>query len=88
MYSAAAAAAKDGSLPVTERLIRVVLAMNVSQNGGKALVEQMHKPQNALMHQKTQQLTLTRLTPVLTGLIEEGIREGLFPPPILPNAWK
>ena len=81
MYSAAAAAAKDGSLPVTERLIRVVLAMNVSQNGGKALVEQMHKPQNALMHQKTQQLTLTRLTPVLTGLIEEGIREGLFSTP-------
>ena len=81
MYSAAAAAAKYGSLPVTERLIRVVLAMNVSQNGGKALVEQMHKPQNALMHQKTQQLTLTRLTPVLTGLIEEGIREGLFSTP-------
>lgn len=81
MYSAAAAAAKDSSLPVTERLIRVVLAMNVSQDGGKALVEQMHKPQNALMHQKTQQLTLTRLTPVLTGLIEEGIREGLFSTP-------
>lgn len=30
---------------------------------------------------ETQQLTLTRLTPVLTGLIEEGIREGLFSTP-------
>lgn len=81
IYSAAANVAKDSSLPVTERLIRVVLAMNISQDGGKALVEQMHKPQNALMHQKTQQLTLTRLTPVLTVLIEEGIREGLFSTP-------
>ena len=81
MYSAAAAAAKDGSLPVTERLIRVVLAMNVSQNGGKALVEQMHKPQNALMHQKTQMAVLNGVTPILTKLIREGAEAGYFQTP-------
>ena len=81
MYSAAAAAAKDGSLPVTERLIRVVLAMNVSQNGGKALVEQMHKPQNALMHQKSQAAVLKGVTPILTDVVQDGIREGLFSTP-------
>ena len=41
----------------------------------------MHKPQNALMHQKSQAAVLKGVTPVLTEVVQDGIREGLFSTP-------
>ena len=55
--------------------------MNVSQGSAKELKEQMHKPQNALMHQKTQTVVLEGVTPILTEIIRDGIEEGLFATP-------
>lgn len=40
------------SIPVNERMIRVVMALNISGGNGKEIMEHIHKPQNALMHQK------------------------------------
>ena len=45
------------------------------------MIEQMHKPQNALMHQKTQKAILNGITPILAALIEEGVLQGLFNTP-------
>ena len=72
ILSAAQEAASDSSLTARERLIRTILALNVSQKGGQELKEQMHRPQNALMHQKTQMAVLNGVTPILTKLIREG----------------
>ena len=58
-----------------------ILALNVSQKGGQELKEQMHRPQNALMHQKTQMAVLNGVTPILTGLIREGAEAGYFQTP-------
>lgn len=72
--------AEDKSLPVVERLIRVILSMNVKESGedgGKELIEHMHNPKNALMHQKAQKMIIEGLTPILTKIIQEGIDEGL-----------
>lgn len=76
ILSAAQAAASDSSLSARERLIRTILALNVSQKGGQELKEQMHRPQNALMHQKTQMAVLNGVTPILTKLIREGAEAG------------
>ncbi|MBR3166248.1 MAG: TetR/AcrR family transcriptional regulator [Lachnospiraceae bacterium] len=73
-------AAADRSLPVVERLIRTIMSLNVTGEAGigREVLEQVHKPQNALMHQKMQQSLLDGVIPVLTGLVEEGNAQGVF----------
>lgn len=75
--------ASDKSVPVVERIIGVVISLNVSDSNsthgaaGKELIEQMHSPQNALMHQKTQKMIISGITPILTEIVREGIEQGL-----------
>ena len=45
---------------------------------GNEIMEQVHRPQNALMHQKMQTVLLTGINPILTELIEEGNQQGIF----------
>lgn len=73
---AAGVAAQKGK-PVLERLTEMMLALNVDSKLGHEIMEQVHKPQNALMHQKMQEGLLAGITPLITGLIEEGIAQGL-----------
>ena len=40
----------DDGLPVLERLTKTVIASNVDTATGNMILEQVHKPQNALMH--------------------------------------
>lgn len=75
--------AEDKSIPVEERIVRTILSLNVSEDteSSKAMIEHLHKPQNALMHQKTNQIMMRQLPPILAGIIEDGIAEGLFRTP-------
>lgn len=70
--------ALDTSVPVLERLTQSVLAANVDTKTGDMILEQMHKPQNALMHAKMQERLLKQLIPVFVQLIEDGISQGLM----------
>lgn len=90
MLSTAGEIAADKSIPVSERIIRVLLSLNVSEsnvgiaNGstiGKEMIEHMHNPQNALMHQKSQKMVIAGITPILTDIIREGITQGLCSTP-------
>lgn len=69
------AAQKDK--PVLQRLTETMLALNVDSELGNAIMEQVHKPQNALMHQKMQEELLKGVVPLIFGLIEEGIAQGI-----------
>jgi len=73
--------AKDKSIPVVERIIRVVMALNLNGGSSKEIMEHIHKPQNALMHQKIEKVIINGVTPILTGIIHEGIQQGLFHTP-------
>ena len=81
LLNAAQEAASDRSTPVKERIMRVVMALNIRSGSGKEIMEHIHKPQNALMHQKIQKIIITGVTPILTGVIREGIEQGLFNTP-------
>lgn len=81
VLSAAKEIAKDKSISVYERIFRVVMALNISGQSSKEIMEHIHKPQNALMHQKIQKVILSGVTPILTEIIREGIAEGLFSTP-------
>ena len=57
------------------------MSLNVASSEsaiGQEVLEPVHKPQNALMHQKMQQRLLDGVVPVLTALVEEGNAAGVF----------
>ncbi|RKM61252.1 TetR/AcrR family transcriptional regulator [Butyrivibrio sp. CB08] len=74
----AKAIVNDKDMPVLEKVAKALLAINI-QNGAKdAVLEQMHKPQNALLHQKMQEKLISGVVPLFAQLIEEGNKQGLF----------
>jgi AcrR family transcriptional regulator len=73
--------ANDKSISVFERMMGVVMALNINNKSDKEIIEHIHKPQNALMHQKVQRVILTEVTPILAEIIEDGIKEGVFNTP-------
>lgn len=81
LLGAAQEIAADKSISVIERIIRVVMALNISGGSSKEIMEHIHKPQNALMHQKIQKVILGGVTPILTEIIRDGIEQGLFSTP-------
>lgn len=81
ILGAAQEIAEDKSIPVSERIIRVVMALNISGGSGEEIIEHIHKPQNALMHQKIQKVIIGGVTPILAEIIQEGITQGLFSTP-------
>lgn len=68
---------KKKDIPVMQRLTMTMMSLNVSGGIGQEIMKQIHKPQNALMHQKMQTTLLSAVNPLITGLIEEGIAQGI-----------
>lgn len=73
--------ATDKRIPIIQRIVQVVMSLNVGDGSSKEIMEHIHKPQNALMHQKIQRVIISGVTPIMTKLIREGIEQGLFQTP-------
>lgn len=69
--------ASQKEIPLLQRLTETMMALNLDSDLGHEIMEQVHKPQNALMHQKMQEHLLAGVIPLLTGMIEEGIAQGI-----------
>lgn len=59
-------------VPPLDRVIQVLFTLRVTDHAGKALIQEMHKSNNALLHQKTLVSIITMLTPVFSKIVEEG----------------
>lgn len=81
LLSAAQQIGADKSISLNERIIGVVMALNLSGGSSKEIMEHIHKPQNALMHQKIQKVIINGVPPILTEIIIEGIEQGVFNTP-------
>lgn len=81
MLDGAQKIASDKGIPVVERIIQVVMALNISGGSSAEIMDHIHKPQNALMHQKIQKVMISGITPILADIIREGIEQGLFNTP-------
>lgn len=82
MLAKAKTIAADKNIAVNERILRVVMALNVqNEHSGQQIMEHVHKPQNALMHRKIQQVILNQVPPILTSIIREGIEQGIYHTP-------
>ena len=76
--SRAAAVIADKSVPLLERLSAAVISLSLNSGAGAEVFEQIHRPQNALLHQKMQERILSGVVPLIAKLIEEGNAEGTF----------
>lgn len=84
MLSRARQIAEDGSIPVTERMLRVIMALRLEETegtGGNDMIKHLHRPQNALMHQKSKKVIMSQVPPILAIVLEDGIKQGLFDTP-------
>lgn len=73
----AEAIVKKKEIPVLERLTMTIMSLNINNGLGQEIMKQIHKPQNALMHLKMQERLLTAVNPIVSGLIGEGISDGI-----------
>lgn len=64
-------------IPVLKRLTLMIKTLNLNDDYGDTIMEQIHKPQNALLHQKMQERLLTEVSPLITDLIREGMAQGI-----------
>lgn len=60
------------------KLLSMSLSMRVESRADNDIMEELHKPENALMHQKSLSSMVTRLTPIFSKVVEEGIGLGIF----------
>lgn len=74
----AAVIALDETIPVLERLTRTMISLNLDSDLGDMVMEQIHRPQNALMHQKLEYMLLGRVNKLLTKITEDGIKQGII----------
>lgn len=64
-------------IPVLQRLTMTIMALNMNNDLGREVMEQVHRTQNALLHQKMRENLLTGVNPVITELVKEGIAQGI-----------
>lgn len=77
----AEAIAVDKSIPLLERLTKTIMSLNVESQIGDEVKLQVHKPQNALLHQKMHRQLIDGVVPIVAALIDEGCRDGIFNTP-------
>ncbi len=69
---------KDKQSSPIDRMVKIMMAIRLNDKSAVILMEEMHKVNNALLHQKTLVSILNMLTPVFTDIIEEGNKTGIF----------
>lgn len=70
--------AENIQIPAIERLLKMITSLDITGAVSEELMTQIHKPQNALMHQKMQKVLFTEITPIFTNVIRDGIKEKVF----------
>lgn len=77
MMEKASQIAGNKEIPALQRVTMTIMALNVENDLADEVMTQVHRPQNALMHQKMQRKILEQINPLITQLLMECIEQGL-----------
>ena len=75
-FTASQAFADNRELTVLERLVGSMAALNLNRQEGEEVLLHLNQPQNALLHEKTNQILLERAPQILLPIIQDGIAAG------------
>lgn len=79
VFHKASTISKDCSLSVQEKMLNIILSLNIEEDyAGKEIIKHVNHPQNLLMHQKQINSVIKGITPILTSVINDGIKMKLF----------
>ena len=81
LVAAAKAVADDPALTVREKMLRIIPSVNIADSPNERMIEELHRPSNALLHQKSIAQTLRAVAPIIAGVVEQGNREGVYHTP-------
>lgn len=75
-FTASQAFADNRELTIIERLAGSMAALNLNHQEGEKVLLHLNQPQNALLHEKTNQILLERAPQILLPIIQDGIAAG------------
>lgn len=67
------------NLSVNDKLLGLFAAMQIGKlTGGEVMLDYLHRPQNSLFHEKSQQMIFKKISPLLAQIIREGNLQNVF----------
>ncbi|MDR1532391.1 MAG: TetR/AcrR family transcriptional regulator, partial [Clostridiales bacterium] len=78
LESAARAIANDTALTAHEKMRQIISAINISDGPNGGLIEELHRPDNAMLHQRSISGTIDMLAPIMADVITQGMEEGVY----------
>jgi AcrR family transcriptional regulator len=73
--------ATDNTLGAHEKMKLVLSAVSLSGNPGEAVLDELHRPANAQMHQMSIVEAVRGIAPVMAELVKQGVSEGVYHTP-------
>ena len=70
--------ADDPQLGAIEKFCAIIAAQNQTVEGGQVLVEDLHRPENRVLHERSNIETVLAFGPILATVVEQGNQEGVF----------
>ncbi|NBJ32742.1 TetR family transcriptional regulator [Serratia fonticola] len=70
--------ADDPQMGAIEKFCAIIAAQNQTVEAGQALVEDLHRPENRALHERSNIETVLAFGPILATVVEQGNQEGVF----------
>ena len=67
----------DAPIPIPQKIVAIISAFQPAPEEHTIEGALMH-PENIVMHEKVHRRLLDRVIPILTEVVDEGVREGIF----------
>ena len=68
----------DDSLTYIDKIVGSLFSMQIENTMGNEILDELHKAENSLMHQKSIYMIVNRVSPLLEELIIQGNKDGVF----------
>jgi AcrR family transcriptional regulator len=78
MESAARAIAGDTTLTSHQKMQQIISIASISDSPQGEFIEELHRPNNAMLHQRSISGTIDMLAPIMAGVIAQGMEEGVY----------
>jgi AcrR family transcriptional regulator len=78
MENAARAIANNTALTAHQKMQQIILAASISESPQGEFIEELHRPNNATLHQRSISGTIDMLAPIMADVIAQGAEEGIY----------
>jgi AcrR family transcriptional regulator len=78
MESASRTIADDTTLTAHEKMQQIISATSISDSPNGDFIEELHHPDNAMLHQRSISGTIDMLAPIMADVITQGMEEGVY----------